>query len=77
MHLHILLQWFKIVIYFLTINQRMETSMTTLMAFFDTNKDHPEAHHLLYVEFPEQYVWVTMSKKWRSCCHDLIILISD
>ena len=39
----------------IAIDQRME-STTKLMAFFDTNRDHPEAHHLLYMEFPEWYV---------------------
>ena len=54
-------------------NQRMMSSTTKLMAFFDTNRDHTEAYHLLYMEFPEQYVWVAMSKKWRPHQHDFRI----
>ena len=57
----------------LAIDQRMEFSTTKLMAFFDTNRDHPEAHHLLHVKFPEQYVWMAKSKKWRPCQHDFSI----
>ena len=57
----------------LAINQRMESSTTKLMAFFDTNRYYPEAHHLLHVEFPEQYVWMANSKKWRPHQHDFSI----
>lgn len=36
---------------------------TTLTAWFKANRDHPEARHLLYADFPGHYTWPA-TKKW-------------
>jgi hypothetical protein len=40
-----------------TLEQRAERARTTLMAFFDYNRDHEDGKHLLYHEFPSRYVF--------------------
>lgn len=40
-----------------TLEERAESACTTLMAFFDYNRDHEDGRHLLYHEFPSRYVF--------------------
>jgi hypothetical protein len=40
-----------------TLEERAESTRTTLMAFFDYNRDHDDGRHLLYHEFPSHYVF--------------------
>ena len=46
----------------MTILDRAERAKTKLMAYFETNQTYPHAWELLYVEFPEHYVWKTGPK---------------
>jgi hypothetical protein len=39
------------------LEERAERARTTLMAFFDYNRDHEDGRHLLYHEFPSHYVF--------------------
>lgn len=43
------------------------------MAYFEANAKYPEAQCLLYVDFPEQYVWVVKSKSWKPHQHNFCI----
>ena len=45
--------------------ERVEHKKTTLMAFFKANEEYEEAHNLLYHEFPQFFVWLESSKKWK------------
>jgi hypothetical protein len=41
----------------LDMEQRMESSKTQLMGYFEANREYPQAQEVLYVEFPESFVW--------------------
>jgi hypothetical protein len=43
----------------------METAYSTLMSFFDYNRDHEDGRHLLYHQFPIHYVFLQREKVWR------------
>ena len=47
------------------LQQRMETAHSTLMGFFDYNRDHEDGRHLLYHQFPTHYVFLQKEKVWR------------
>jgi hypothetical protein len=57
----------------MTILQRAERSRTKLMAYFETNQTDPHACSLLYVEFPEHFVWKASSRTWSPCQCDFSI----
>ena len=40
-----------------TLEERAESARTTLIAFFEYNRDHEDGRHLLYHEFPSRYVF--------------------
>ncbi|CAC5414461.1 unnamed protein product [Mytilus coruscus] len=39
---------------------------TTLTAWFQKNKEDPEARSILYLHFPEHYTWDQTSSSWKS-----------
>jgi hypothetical protein len=43
----------------------METAHSTLISFFDYNRDHEDGKHLLYYQFPTHYVYLKQEKRWR------------
>jgi hypothetical protein len=43
----------------------METAHSTLMGFFDYNRDHENGRHLLYHQFPTHYVFLQREKVWQ------------
>jgi hypothetical protein len=57
----------------MTILQNAERSRTKLMAYFEANWTDPHTHSLLYVEFPEHFVWKASSRTWSPCQCDFII----
>ena len=47
---------------------RAERAKTTLMGYFERNRIVQNVHHLLSVEFPEQYTWKEdIEEKWEVC----------
>ena len=51
----------------MTILDRAESAKTKLMAYFEANQTYPHAQGLLYVEFPEHFVWKSGPKVWTPC----------
>ena len=43
------------------------------MGYFDANTDYPEAQHLLYIQFPEHYVWEKNVRRWKPRQYDFAI----
>jgi ATP-dependent DNA helicase PIF1 len=43
----------------------METAHSTLISFFDYNRDHEDGRYLLYYQFPTHYVYLKQEKRWR------------
>ena len=51
----------------MTILDRAERAKTKLMAYFEANQTYPHAQGLLYLEFPEHFVWKAGPKIWTPC----------
>ena len=47
------------------IQERKEQARSTLMAFFDYNREHDDGRGLLYSEFPKHYTWVPKTRSWK------------
>ena len=43
---------------------RAATRDTTLTAYFKANAKYPEAHNLLYQDFPSKFVWKVKTREW-------------
>ena len=56
-----------------SLEERAESTRTTLMAFFDYNREHDDGRHLLYHEFPSRYVFRNGAWKPRQRCLDSAI----
>jgi Helitron helicase-like domain at N-terminus len=53
--------------------ERAEHSKTMLMGYFEANTNYPKARELLYVQFPEKFVWQAKAKAWKPRQHDFAI----
>lgn len=48
-----------------SLQEKMESARSTLMAFFLYNHKHYDGCHLLYQEFPTQYVYDLKQRRWH------------
>ncbi|CAG8595222.1 10578_t:CDS:2 [Acaulospora colombiana] len=46
-----------------------QNQQTSLTEYFITNAQDPDASNLLYVDFPQQYTWNKMIKRWKKHQH--------
>ena len=47
------------------LEERAEHARTTLMDFFNYNRDHEDGRHLLYHESPSHYVFLKKEGVWK------------
>lgn len=47
------------------VQNRAETSTSTLLAYFKECLDNPDARQYLYQEFPQHFVWIKNQKLWK------------
>jgi hypothetical protein len=55
------------------LEERAEHARTTLMAFFNYNREHEDGRHLLYHEFPSHYVFLKKDGIWKPRQRDFAI----